>query len=376
MKLQKPGIRSSLHAWRPGAASEEPATEKTESPVGVLLRASRLRCGGDLTGIAQTLRIRRNYLEALEEGHFGDLPGATYAVGFVRTYAEHLGLDGDEIVRRFKAEASGINQSTSLVFPSPTTEGSIPGGALLLVGALLAVMVYGGWYLLSTQNQTMVELVPKLPDRLMALVENVRISLTGEPSGAEVLVNEPPSPRPAPVVTPQVSAAPAPPTTAEVEAPPMPRPAATEAATGQGAGNETRTAAVPSAPAGPPAVPGTNAEPADRPAGASAESSEPPAATGTPEEGPARIVVRAKLDSWIQVRDDAGNQVLFTRQMKAGDTYDVPNRSGLKLLTGNAGALEILVDGEATPSLGPVGTVRRDIALNAELLRAGTAARP
>ena len=62
--------------------------------------------------------------------------------------------------------------------------------------------------------------------------------------------------------------------------------------------------------------------------------------------------------------------------MRAGDTYEVPNRPGLKLLTGNAGALDILIDGEATPSLGPIGAVRRDISLNAELLRAGTAARP
>lgn len=421
MKLQRPGIRSSLRAWRSDAASEPTTHEKTESPVGVLLRASRLRCGEDLTGVAQVLRIRRNYLEALEEGRFGDLPGATYAVGFVRTYAEHLGLDGDEVVRRFKAEASGIKHSTALVFPSPTTEGGIPGGALMLVGALLAILAYGGWYVLSTQNQTVVELVPELPDRLISLVDNVRTSLSGAFSGTEAATTDGPSAAPAlvvpprPVTPPQAAEPPqaataspvvAPPAAsvppqaatppvapaaaelpvsmarAEAGPPPAQRAPATNAAHGQPTGGETRAAAVPAiptAPSTPPAIPGTDT--ADRQVAGLVENPEPHASAsaasgGTADDGAVRIVVRAKTDSWIQIRDEAGNQLLLTRLMRAGDTYDVPNRAGLKLLTGNAGALDILVDGEATPSLGPLGAVRRDISLNADLLRAGTAARP
>jgi cytoskeleton protein RodZ len=52
----------------------------------------------------------------------------------------------------------------------------------------------------------------------------------------------------------------------------------------------------------------------------------------------------------------------------------VPDRPGLTLLTGNAGALEVLVDGEAVPAIGPKGQVRRDIALDPERLKSGTAA--
>ena len=86
-----------------------------------------------------------------------------------------------------------------------------------------------------------------------------------------------------------------------------------------------------------------------------------------------RILVRAKMNSWIQVRDDNGNRLLLKRLLRTGDTYRVPNRPGLKLLTGNAGALEILVDGETVPSIGPVGAVRRSVALDIERLRRGTA---
>jgi cytoskeleton protein RodZ len=75
-----------------------------------------------------------------------------------------------------------------------------------------------------------------------------------------------------------------------------------------------------------------------------------------------RIVLRATQDSWVQVRD--GNEdLLFTRVLRAGDSYRVPNQSGLTLLTGNAGGLEVEVDGSPLGPLGPVGTVRRNVAL-------------
>ncbi|MCZ6765190.1 MAG: DUF4115 domain-containing protein, partial [Alphaproteobacteria bacterium] len=74
-----------------------------------------------------------------------------------------------------------------------------------------------------------------------------------------------------------------------------------------------------------------------------------------------------------QVRDNAAGELLLTRLLRAGDSYAVPNRPGLQLSTGNAGAIEILVDGQPVPSIGAEGTVRRKVALDAERLKAGTA---
>ncbi len=68
-----------------------------------------------------------------------------------------------------------------------------------------------------------------------------------------------------------------------------------------------------------------------------------------------RIVVRAKLDSWIQVRDGVARWLLVTRLCGAGETYEVPNQPSLSLLTGNAGGLEILVDGEPVPTIARSG---------------------
>ena len=87
----------------------------------------------------------------------------------------------------------------------------------------------------------------------------------------------------------------------------------------------------------------------------------------------ARIVIRANADSWVQVRDNDG-ELILTRMLRSGDSYRVPNKAGLTLLTGNAGALEIYVDGRKAPALGPGGAIRRDVSLDADRLLAGTAA--
>ena len=84
----------------------------------------------------------------------------------------------------------------------------------------------------------------------------------------------------------------------------------------------------------------------------------------------ARIVLRAAQDSWVQVRDGQ-DSMLLTRVLRRGDVYRVPDQAGLTLLTGNAGGIRIEVDGITIPPLGPVGSVRRQIALDPSSLLSG-----
>ncbi len=78
----------------------------------------------------------------------------------------------------------------------------------------------------------------------------------------------------------------------------------------------------------------------------------------------ARIVLKAKADSWVEVRDPATKATLLARLLKSGDVYEVPDKPGLELLTGNAGGLVVMVDGQLAPPLGRDGMVRRDIDLS------------
>jgi cytoskeleton protein RodZ len=99
-------------------------------------------------------------------------------------------------------------------------------------------------------------------------------------------------------------------------------------------------------------------------------------AAATPAGGgdtaPSRIVIKAAADDcWMQVREMDG-RLLLSKLLRRGDTFDVPDRPGLSLTVGNAGALAVTVDGKAVPSLGGVGQVRRDINLDpAKLLQGG-----
>jgi len=72
--------------------------------VGHYLRAARDHRGLSLAQVAAETRVRRLYLAALEEGDHAALPSRPFAVGYVRAYARALGLDGDEIVARFRAD--------------------------------------------------------------------------------------------------------------------------------------------------------------------------------------------------------------------------------------------------------------------------------
>jgi len=82
-------------------------TESQSETVGQELRAARLRRGDEIAQVSRALKIRKDHLEALENSRLEDLPGKTYAIGFVRSYARHLGLDAAQYVERFKREISG-----------------------------------------------------------------------------------------------------------------------------------------------------------------------------------------------------------------------------------------------------------------------------
>jgi cytoskeleton protein RodZ len=87
--------------------------------------------------------------------------------------------------------------------------------------------------------------------------------------------------------------------------------------------------------------------------------------------GEARVVVRAiNDDCWIQVREMDGS-LMLSRLLRRGDVVGIPNRPGLTLMAGNAGALEVSVDGRKVPALGAIGQVRRDVKLDPDRLGGG-----
>jgi cytoskeleton protein RodZ len=304
------------------------AVEGDEAPpfaprAGGDLRAARERVGWSLGDIAAALHIKPHYLEALEAGRIGDLPGNAYALGFLRTYARALGLEPNEIVRRFKVEADQVSRKTELAFPVPVPERGVPAGAVVLLGALLTIGAYAGWYRLSGEGRLPAETSTQVPLRLAPLAQQA------VPQAVVTMAAAPPA-----------------------------EPTPTEAPTMQ-----------------PPALPPL---PAVSPTSAAAAPvSPPPAAAAAPDQP--RILLRASADAWVQVRDKAG-PVLLNRTLHPGETWEVPPRPNLLLTTGNAGGTDLVVDGVSSPPLGGSGAVRRDLPLDPDLIRDGklvaAAARP
>jgi cytoskeleton protein RodZ len=295
----------------------EPEDGRVPAPrAGADLRAARERIGWTLFDIAAALRIRPQHLEALEAGRIGDLPGSAYTLGFLRTYAIALGLDPNEVARRFKAEAACVTRQTELTFPVPAPERTMPAGALVLVGVVLAAGTYAGWYHLSGEGLLPAETSTQVPAHLAPLAE---------------LALPPNLQRPAPVGP----AAPEPAAILQAETPPAPSVSPTSAAAAM--------------------VPMPSASPPDQ----------------------SRILLRASADAWVQVRDRTG-AVLLSRTLHPGETWTVPPRTDLLLTTGNAGGTDLVVDGLPSQPLGGSGAVRRDLPLDPDLIKDGKlgAARP
>ena len=482
-------------------------------PVGALLRASRLRVGEDLRQVSDILCIRYLYLEAIENCRYADLPGNTYAVGFIRSYAEHLGLDGDEVVRRYRAEQVGKKSATDLAFPTPVQDSGVPKGAIVFVGVLIALVVYGGWYVTTTDESILTDLISPVPDHLKHLVNRgdapgevqqdaeVTTPVKSRPipgqetaskdvekvvrettAAAQQMANaagedaqrtaeaaavaattEPVEKKPAeptadatamattsaaaiaesaPKAVPETPAANAGQSTVAplpVDKKPASAPAAKPSATSATV-SEPATAPAASTPATAPKQPvvQTPAEkkpaPTATPAPVAVEQTTVPAtqaapaaaptteATPTPTESsvvatvtepakpaprevtaedlnslvlkqatgvagssqavavepataakPSGIVIKASGSSWVEIKNSESGAIIFTGLMNDGKSFVVPDIKGLTLDTGNAGALKITVDGKAVPEIGNIGAVRKNVALDAARLKAGTA---
>jgi cytoskeleton protein RodZ len=309
-------------------ATRPPVQDDKSAPssVGTLLCATRMRLGKDLQRIAEVLHIRYNFLVAIEDGRYEDLPGQAYAIGFVRAYADHLGLDGDEIVRRYKEESSGIKRKAAYEFPLPSADSGIPSGALLLCAVVVGMLAYGIWYSLAGSDRSAIQLIQEVPDRLAAIQRDpqapVAATTEAPPATDENAESQPVAPSDTPPAPVETASAEAP---AEAAPPPV-------------------SAPVPAAAVQPPA----------------------PAASDVVE-------LRAKSDIWVTFREPQKPE--RTQLLKKAEVYRVADPRGTMVLTGSAKDLEILVDGQVVPS-GDEGLFTKGVVLDPQRLRAKPPAAP
>ncbi len=297
------------------AAEIGPADIRDENlPVGEILRRARVYYNQSVDDVGGILRIRSSHLEAIEQNRIDDLPGRVYAFGFVRAYAEYLGLDGEKIVKLFKSQIGApVNDRPDLHMPVAASESKSPN-MFIIIGSLV-VLAAGVFAMMYTGEETreeeakVADIVHEIPPVPQELYEDTGAVGPFQPAAA---------------VTQQAAAA-----------------AQAEVAAAQGAQTASGPMATSSAPA------------AERPL--------------APANMP--VILKLKDSAWVEIRDVSG-KALLSRILKPGDSYIVPATvKGLVLDTGNVGALEFTVEGKVLSAFGGKGDVRRGIKLEPDFLK-------
>lgn len=119
------------------------------NPVGERLRAAREEKGLSLDDVARQTRIPIRHLEHIERGEWDALPAITYSVGFARSYANAVGLDGPAVGAELRDQLGGARNATAgpAAYYEPADPARVPPRSIAIVAAILAVLLVAGYLL-------------------------------------------------------------------------------------------------------------------------------------------------------------------------------------------------------------------------------------
>ena len=340
-------------------AAREPSEGEA---VGEFLRRRRENRNETVRDVSASLRIRTTYLRAIEADNWDELPDGIYARAFVRSYAVHVGADPDAVLARLDGVLAYREGPKAPLRPILPKSRGFPGGAVVSVSVLLLIAAYAGWYYYTIQDLRDERvavgtptslLVPERPAPSRDIAGESASTADGSGSGARITSE---------------SASRGPEGQASGVPPGIFQDVAPAEAAGQLPGGEV----VPQAGAGLPAVaapvaePGAVGEPGSVAGDAAVDHGRDLSASAS------GIVLRAVQDTYIEVRSEDTGETVFAELLVAGNDYRVPERTDLVFDVGNAGGLEVVVDGEIAPPLGGRGIILRRVELKGDRLLRGT----
>lgn len=344
-------------------AAEAAEARTAQMTVGELLRHTRQEKKLDLDEISSSIHVRVSQLKAIEDGHIDSLPGMTYALGFVKSYATYLKLDPIEIVAKFKAEHSRAPAKPELHFPEPLGESKMPDPMMLGLAAAGVFIILALWAIFSGGDDKVAEQASAIPLPPADTGTGITGSVINPAPPADTSqlgkITDAPAgsvpPADAEAIATGVPAAP-------VQAPvpvdnlvvPVRRPpeqAAPAAATAAPAYTQQT-------------APATTTTP-------TTTASTPPAAAPSSDvinvkPGRSRIQLQAKETAWVQINNPDGT--VYKKLLRAGDTIYAPEGAGSSITTTNAGGLDVYVDGQKVKALGGKGDIVKE-KLDAERLK-------
>ena len=119
----------------------------TSNPVGERLKAAREAKGMTLDEIARTTRVPTRHLQHIERGEWDSLPAITYSVGFARSYAKAVGLNGSEIGAELRAQLGGGSLNPAAASYEPADPARVPPRRLAIAAAVIAALLVAGYFI-------------------------------------------------------------------------------------------------------------------------------------------------------------------------------------------------------------------------------------
>jgi cytoskeletal protein RodZ len=146
------------------AVDEIPAVEAAPKTVGELLKSAREKLGMTLSSVAAKTRVPMRHLEAIEQSQFGALPGQTYTVGFVRSYARALDLEDTAIINALRIELSRSGHQgyqAPLQNYEPADPARVPSKTLAWTAAAIAAVILAAYLVFRSVTLTQAVTAPQ-----------------------------------------------------------------------------------------------------------------------------------------------------------------------------------------------------------------------
>lgn len=171
----------------------------SDAPLGAQLKAVRRTAGLSLRHVAEVTKIRKQFLQAIEEGKYDELPAEVYAKGFIENYAKFLGFPVDEVLLQYKRERGLTGKPTSVLeVPRRTSTGpqlTITPKTMWLAAGVLSFLIAVGYIVSQVSGFATAAKLEIAKPTVNATVNTETTEVEGKTDiGAQVAINNQPVP--------------------------------------------------------------------------------------------------------------------------------------------------------------------------------------